>query len=116
MFLPEGASCVVSVPPPAPLPMMMTSKRLSMTRLPLETGAAVHDAAIREDGGCGEIFCAISGEERDHGGNLLRARHAPQRYRRIQAGKLGRVVHRLEVDRRRHRTRADPDDEDVVFS
>src|SRR6516162_11588245 len=28
---------------------------------PLETGAAVHDAAIRKDGGCGEIFCAISG-------------------------------------------------------
>ena len=28
---------------------------------PLETGAAVHYAAIREDGGCGEIFCAISG-------------------------------------------------------
>src|SRR5215471_5714629 len=51
--------------------------------LRLETGAAMHDAAIREDGRRGEIACAVAGEEPDDGGNLLRARHAPQRYRRI---------------------------------
>src|SRR5215831_15142518 len=84
--------------------------------LRLETGAAMHDAAIREDGRRAEIACAVSREKRDHGGNLLGARHAPQRYRRVQPGKLDRVVHRPEVDRRRHRAGADPDDEDVVFS
>jgi hypothetical protein len=28
--LPEGARCLARVPPPAPLPTMMTSKRLSI--------------------------------------------------------------------------------------
>src|SRR5258707_3143598 len=52
MLFPEGASCLASVPPPAPLPTMMTSKRLSMP-LPLQPDAAVHDAAIGEDGSGG---------------------------------------------------------------
>src|SRR5215469_13160560 len=41
--------------------------------LRLETGAAMHDAAIREDGRRGEIACAVAGEEPDDGGNLPRA-------------------------------------------
>src|SRR6266480_5534665 len=108
MFFPEGASCLARVPPPAPLPMMMTSKRLSMPA-PLKADAAVHDAAIREDGCRGEIARAVSGEETDHAGDLLRARHAPQRYRRIQLRELGRVVHGAEIDRRRHGAGAHPD-------
>src|SRR5262249_27765555 len=51
--------------------------------LHLETGAALHDAAIGKDGRRCEIACAVTGEEPDYGGNLLRARHASQRYRGI---------------------------------
>src|SRR5262249_20194378 len=110
---PEGASCLASVPPPAPLPMMMTSKRLSM-HAPLEADAVLHDAAIREDGGCGDVARAVAGEEADHARTLLGARHAPERYGRIQLGELGRIVHRAEIDRRRHRARTHADHENAV--
>src|SRR5205823_11911710 len=107
MFFPEGASCLARVPPPAPLPRMMTSKRLSIPA-PLQTDAALHDAAIRKNGGGREIACAVSGEVADHAAYLLRARHAPQRDGRIQLRKLGRVVHGAEIDRCCHRTRTHP--------
>src|SRR5215469_9491377 len=74
--------------------------------LRLETGAAMHDAAIRLDGRRVVIACAVAGEEPDHGGNLLGARHASQGYRGIELRELGRVVHRQEVERRCHRPRA----------
>src|SRR5262249_24582475 len=108
MFFPEGARHLASVPPPAPLPTMMTSKRLSMVT-PLETNAAVHDAAVREDRGRGQITRALSCEEDDDARDLLRARHAPERYGRIEMRELGRICHGAEIDRRRHCARTDPD-------
>jgi len=80
------------------------------TPAPLEADAAVHDAAIREDGGCGEIARA-----RAHGaprGDCQRGRLfcRRRRYGRIQLRELGRIVHRAEIDRRSHRTRAHSDD------
>src|SRR5215469_4472504 len=115
-------NCRARVPPPAPLPMMMTSKRLSthappglVPSWPLEANAALHDAAIRKDGGGGKVARAVPARESDHAGNLLWPRHAPERYRRVQFGELGGVVHGKEIDRCRHRPRADPDDEDVVL-
>src|SRR4029077_15975938 len=44
---------------------------------PLKADAGLHDSAVREDGCRSEIACAIAGEEPDHAGDLLRARHAP---------------------------------------
>jgi hypothetical protein len=57
-----------------------------------------------EDGSRGDIARTVSDQEPDYPGNLLRARHAPQRYGRIQPGELGWVVHRADVNRCRHRT------------
>jgi len=50
-----------------------------------------------EDGSRGDIARTVSDQEPDYAGNLLRARHAPQRYGRIQPGELGWVVHRADV-------------------
>src|SRR6516165_9130870 len=97
MFLPEGARHLASVPPPAPLPTMMTSKRLSMVT-PLETNAAMHDASVCEDGGRGYITRAVAGEESDDVRNLLRARHAPERYGRIELREFSRIGHCAEID------------------
>src|SRR5437764_14365248 len=111
IFLPEGASCLANVPPPAPLPMMMTSKCLSMR---LQAEAVLHDAAVREHGGRGDVTRAVSREEADDAGNLFGTRHAPQRYRGIQLRELGRIVHSAQVDRRRYRAGAHADHQDVV--
>src|SRR5262249_49507715 len=81
---------------------------------PLKADAALHDTAIREDRCRGEIACAISSEEPDHTGDLLRSRHASQRYCRIQLRELGRIFHRAEIDRRCHRTWTHADHKDVV--
>src|SRR5262249_41006789 len=113
MLLPEGARCLARVPPPAPLPTMMTSKRLSMSA-PLETDAALHYAAVRENGGRGEIACAIAREESDHAGNLIGTRHAPERDGGVQLRELGRIVHRAEIDGRRDGARTNADHQDVV--
>src|SRR5215510_3310868 len=101
MFFPEGARHLARVPPPAPLPTMMTSKRLS-TVTPLETNAAMHDAAVCEDGGRGHITRAVTGEESDDVRNFLRARHAPERYGRIELRELVRIGHGAQIYRRRH--------------
>src|SRR5262249_4889178 len=55
----------------------------------LEADAALHDAAIRKDGGGGEVACAVPACESDNAGDLLRPRHAPERYRCVQFGELG---------------------------
>src|SRR5215831_17293842 len=81
----------------------------------LEPDAALHDAAIRKDGGGGKVACAVPACESDDAGDLLRARHAPERYRCVQFGELGGVVHGEEIDWCRHRPGAHADDEDVVF-
>jgi hypothetical protein len=57
--------------------------RRSHVTPPLQTDAVLHDAAIGENGGGREIARAISGDKADDAGNLLRPRHAPQRYRGI---------------------------------
>src|SRR6516225_2477457 len=113
MFFLDGARHLARVPPPAPLPTMMTSKRLSMAA-PLKTNAAVHDAAVREDRGRGQITRALSGEEGDDIRNFLRARHTTERYGRIELRELGGICHRAEIDRRRHCPRTDPDNQNLV--
>src|SRR6516162_6601319 len=65
---------------------------------PLQTHAAVHDAAIGEDRGCGEIAGAVAGEKADHSGDLLRASHAPQRYGLVELGELRCIVHCPDID------------------
>jgi hypothetical protein len=55
---------------------------------PLETDAGVHDTTIGEDGGRREVARAISRDEADHAGNLLRPRHSTHRYRLVQLGEL----------------------------
>src|SRR6516225_4012815 len=111
MLLPEGASCLASMPPPAPLPTMTTSKCLSMW---LEADAVLHDAAVREHRGRGDVTRAVSREEADDAGNLFGARHAPQRYGGIELCELGRIVHCAQIDRRRHRAGAHADHQDIV--
>src|SRR5215469_2724764 len=108
MFFPEGARHLARVPPPAPLPTMMTSKGLSMVT-PLETNAAVHDAAVCEDRGRGQITRAFSGEECYNVRNLLWAGHTTERYGRVELRELGRIRHGAEIDRRRHRPRTNSD-------
>src|SRR5215469_6463120 len=81
----------------------------------LESDAALHDAAIRKYGGGGEVARAVPAYESDDAGNFLGSRHASERYRCVQLGELGGVVHGGEIDRCRHRPRAHPDDTDVVF-
>ena len=81
----------------------------------LKPDAALHDAAIGKDGRGGEVGRAIAGEERDHAGDLLGLRHAPQRDGRVQ--RLRAWPDRSScsrVDRRVDRARADPDHEDIV--
>ena len=69
----------------------------------------MHDAAVREDRGRGQITRAFSGEEGDNVRNLLWAGHTPKRYGRIELRELGRICHGAEIDRRRHCPRTDPD-------
>src|SRR6516225_2636335 len=113
MFLPEGARHLASVPPPAPLPTMMTSKRLSMVT-PLETNAAMHDASVCEDGGRSHITRAVAGKESDDVRNLLRARHAPERYSRIELREFSRIGHRAQIDRRRYCPGADANNKNLM--
>src|SRR5262249_62199733 len=68
----------------------------------LEPHAALHDAAVRENGGGGEIAGAGAGEETDDARDLLRARHAPERYGGVELRELGGVVPGAESDRGRH--------------
>src|SRR5262245_34541953 len=111
MLFPEGASCLASVPPPAPLPIMMTSKCLSIR---LETDAALHSAAVHEYGRCGDVARTVSREKADHAGDLFRPRHAPQWYGSVELRELGRVVHRAQIDRGCHRAGADADHQNIV--
>src|SRR6478736_5259704 len=54
--LPDGARCRASVPPPAPLPMMMTSYRPSLAMIPSRSS----------------VLCAVSGGPRPRRDRLVR--------------------------------------------
>ena len=82
--------------------------------VPLQPGAALHEAAIGEHRCRGDVARAVAGQQRDHAGDLLRLRHSPQRYGRVQLRHLGRIVHRRKVDGRGDSSGAHADDEDVV--
>src|ERR1700719_4162483 len=75
----------------------------------------MHDAAIGKDCGRGKIAGTLAGDEADHTGDLPRARHTLQRYRRIELGELRGIIHRADIDGCCHGAWRHPDNEDVVF-
>ena len=100
--LPRRCRGTWRVPPPAPLPVIMTSKRLSMVT-PSETNAAVHDAAVRENRGRGQITRALLPARKAttfaiSSGRAIR----PSGMAAIELHELGRICHGAEIDRRRH--------------
>src|SRR5262249_57319238 len=81
----------------------------------LEPHAALDDAAVRENGGGGEIAGAGAGQETDDARDLLRARHAPERYGGVELRGLGGGGYCAGFCQGRHRGRANADDEGVVL-
>src|SRR6478672_1397263 len=82
--------------------------------LPLQPRAALLDAPVGEDRCCGDVTGAVSGQERDYTGNLLRLSHSPKRYGGIQLRHRSRILHRREVDGSGDRSWTHSGDEDIV--
>lgn len=59
----------------------------------LKTGAALHNAAVGEDGRSRDVTGAVSGEEGYNGGDLFRLRHSAQRNGSVQFPKECRIRH-----------------------
>src|ERR1700733_10831137 len=83
---------------------------------PLQSRAALHHTAIRDDGGRRDIAGPIAGQEGHYAGDLFRLRHPAEWNRTIQLQHERRIRHGGKIDRRRDRTGSYAYDQDVMGS